>query len=100
MSYINWNSNDTLATNMIRHYSEITVWRDKRQNSFTLQNDVFKIKLKKYYDQVTSQRLNLTHGWKLTSSKSLGFMNDNVRSGIPLNLTQQSIYNKLKLYLI
>ncbi len=39
----------------------------------------------------TSHFFNLTHGWKLTSSSKRGLTNDNVKSGIPLNLTQQSI---------
>ena len=41
----------------------------------------------------TSHLLNLMHGWKLTSSRSRGLMNERVRSGIPLNLIKQSIWN-------
>lgn len=43
---------------------------------------------------ITSHLLNRTHGWKLTSSKSRGFMNDNERSGIPVSFMLQSILKK------
>jgi len=42
-------------------------------------------------EQLTSQRLNRTQGWKLTSSSSRGLTNDSVKSGIPLSLIRQSI---------
>jgi len=44
---------------------------------------------------LTSHRLNRTHGWKLVSSNILGFMNDIERSGMPDNLTTQSIWGKI-----
>ena len=43
---------------------------------------------------LTSHLLKRTQGWKLTSSNNRGFINERVRSGIPLNLIQQSIWNK------
>lgn len=43
----------------------------------------------------TSQRLNRTQGWKLTSSSSRGLTKDSVKSGIPLSLIRQSIYHTL-----
>ncbi len=39
----------------------------------------------------TSHFFNRTHGWKLTSSSNFGLTKNNVKLGIPLNLTQQSI---------
>lgn len=43
-----------------------------------------------------SHRLNRTHGWNETSSKSRGFIKESVRSGIPDNFMQQSICGTTK----
>lgn len=42
---------------------------------------------------ITSHRLYRTHGWKLMSSRRRGLMKDKVKSGIPLSLIRQSIWN-------
>ena len=47
--------------------------------------------------KLTSQRLNLTHGWKDVSSNIRGFINDMLKSGIPDSFTTQSICWEKKL---
>lgn len=96
MSYIYWNCHDTLWSYVIREKTKIPIWWNKGKYTFWLKkknfinNAIMKFKLLLV---LTSHLLNLTQGWKLTSSNNLGFIKESVKSGIPLNFIQQSIYN-------